>query len=144
MNQVLFRALTKTAMATSRTQHQGFLDQHFESDPNWKTFKRKLTSPQFVQLVKKDPRADAKLKRYSENNARHLQAKGVPTYKVPSQTSSKSYTVKQHSDDSFSCNCGDWVHKQSTKSQKGKQECKHIAMLKLRLWAKDQKGSASP
>jgi hypothetical protein len=137
MNRVLFKALTKTAMATSRSQHQEFLDTHFDSDPNWKTFKRKLTSPQFVQMVKKDPRADPKLKRYSENNGRHQQAKGVPTFKVPSQTSSKTYTVKKHSDETFSCNCGDWVHKQSTKAKKDK-ECKHVARVKLRLWAKEQ------
>jgi len=115
-------------------QHQEFLDNHFTdaSTSKWRAFKNKLVSPKFVDAVRQDERADSKLKRYSENNARHMQAKGVPSYRVPSQSSGKSYTVKFHpSVKRFSCNCGDWVHKQSTKGKGG--ECKHVNMVKREL-----------
>jgi hypothetical protein len=116
--------------------HQEFLDNHFtdSSTSKWKAFKNKLVSSKFVDAVKQDERADSKLKRYSENNARHMQAKGVPIYPVPSQSSGRSYTVKYHpSVGRFSCNCGDWVHKQSTKGKGG--ECKHVKMVKRELQA---------
>lgn len=110
---------------------QKFLDGHF-TNPEWGDFKKKLRSPKFVSAVAQDDRADDKLKRYAENNGRHLQAKGAPTYKVPSQSGGKPYTVKFHSDiDSFSCDCGDWIHKQSTKGTGG--ECKHVRRLKSKL-----------
>ena len=134
------KVLHKEAMAKAKKpeEFQPFLDEHFNTPETakWKAFRKKLVSPAFIQAVKKDERADSKLKRYAENNGRHMQAKGVPVYKVPSQTSSKSYTVKFHpAQQTFSCNCGDWIHKQSTKTKKDK-ECKHVAMLKLQLWAK--------
>lgn len=113
---------------------QEFLDQHFvDTDPDrWKAFKKKLVSPTFVDAIGQDERADRKLRRYAENNGRHVQARGVPTYKVPSQSSSRSYTVKYHpSIGHFSCNCGDWVHVQSTKNKGA--DCKHIKQLKREL-----------
>jgi hypothetical protein len=116
--------------------HQEFLDNHFTdaSTSKWRAFKNKLVSPRFVDAVKQDERADTKLKRYSENNARHMQAKGVPSYQVPSQSTGRSYTVKYHpSIERFSCNCGDWVHKQSTRRKSG--ECKHVKMVKMELKA---------
>ena len=130
----LFSLLTKLAGLAPSVQHQEFLDSHFtdSSSSRWRAFKNKLVSPRFVDAVKQDERADSKLKRYSENNARHMQAKGVPSYQVPSQSSGKSYSVKYHpSVDRFSCNCGDWVHKKSTKGKGG--ECKHVKMVKREL-----------
>ncbi len=148
MNSVLFRALSKTAMPKPKKpeEYQGFLDHHFVTPETakWRAFRKKLISPGFVQAVKKDDRSDTKLRRYAENNGRHMQAKGVPVYKVPSQTSSKTYTIKFHPDQqAFSCNCGDWVHKQSTKSKKDK-ECKHITRLKLDLWAQGKEPQSTP
>ena len=128
--------LSKLAGLAPSAQHQEFLDNHFTdtSTSKWRAFKNKLVSPRFVDAVKQDDRTDSKLKRYSENNARHMQAKGVPSYRVPSQSSGKSYTVKYHpSIDRFSCNCGDWVHKRSTKGKGG--ECKHVKMVKYELKA---------
>jgi hypothetical protein len=135
------RALVKKAQQIlSKLQpskeHQEFLDSHFTdtSTSKWKAFKNKLVSTKFVDAVKQDERADSKLKRYSENNARHMQAKGTPSYQVPSQSSGRSYKVKYHpSIKRFSCNCGDWVHKQSTKGKGG--ECKHVKMVKRELQA---------
>ena len=140
----LFQMLTKLAAIATSKDHQEFLDDHFvdTGTAKWKTFKNKLTSPKFVAAVRQDERADSKLKRYSENNARHMQAKGIPSYKVPSQSSGKSYTVKYHPDiKKYSCNCGDWVHKQSTKGKGG--DCKHVQMLKLELRAQGKAKTAA-
>lgn len=133
--------LHKLAMATKlqpSPAHQEFLDSHF-SEPGtakWKAFKNKLRSSAFVSAVKQDDRADSKLKRYSEMNSRHMRAKDVPVFKVPSQSSSKMYTVKFHPDvDRYTCNCGDWVHVRSVQTRKAKKDCKHVQMVKLELQA---------
>lgn len=132
----LFQTLTKHAAKLQPTPaHQEFLDGHFSSadTAKWRAFKNKLTSPKFVAAVKQDDRADPKLKRYAQMNGKHMQAKTVPTFPVPSQTSSKVYKVKFHPDiNRFSCNCGDWVHKQSVKTGKHK-DCKHVTMVQLEL-----------
>jgi hypothetical protein len=134
----LFKLLEKHAAASNLAPsraNQEFLDNHFveTSTGKWRAFKNKLTSPAFVAAVKQDDRADRKLKRYTEMNGRHMQAKGVPSFQVPSQSKGGSYTVKYHPDlDRYSCNCGDWVHVQSTKTGKNRN-CKHIQMLELEL-----------
>jgi hypothetical protein len=115
-------------------KHQEFLDEHFSISPQWKEFKKKLRSPTFVEAVKDDTRSDEKLKRYSEANATHVQAKGVPSFPVPSQSSSKWYTVKYHPDiNRFTCNCGDWVHKRSWKEEKKQRDCKHVQLVRMEL-----------
>lgn len=126
--------LVKVSAPVAQPQHQEFLDEHFSLNPAWKDFKRKLKSPSFVEAVKQDTRADEKLKRYSEANAQHLQARGVPYFRVPSQSSSKYYTVKYHPDnDRFSCNCGDWVHARSHQEAKRQKDCKHIGVIRNEL-----------
>lgn len=133
--------LHKQAMATNlqpSPAHQEFLDQHFvdSGTAKWKAFKNKLRSPAFVAAVKQDDRADKKLKRYSEMNSKHMTARGVPMFKVPSQSSSKMYTVKFHPDAGrYTCNCGDWVHVRSVQARKTKQDCKHVQMVKQELQA---------
>lgn len=130
----LFKFLTKVAAPQAQPKHQEFLDEHFSINPAWKDFKKKLRSKSFVEAVKQDTRADEKLKRYSEGNARHVQARGVPTFPVPSQSSGKSYNVKYHPDiNRFTCNCGDWVHKKSHEENKTQQDCKHIWLVKNEL-----------
>ena len=132
----LFQLLTKVAApveAPSRP-HQEFLDGHFAVSPDWKGFKNKLTSKKFVEAVKHDPRADKKLQRYAEMNGKHMQAKGVPIFQVPSQSTSKMYTVKFHPDaERLSCNCGDWVHQRSWRTGKRTRDCKHIKLLQMEL-----------
>lgn len=126
--------MQKLAAPQSQPQHDEFLDEHFSLSPQWKTFKKKLRSPSFVAAVKQDLRSDDKLKRYSDANAKHLQARGVPTFAIPSMTSSKNYSVKYHSDiDRFSCNCGDWVHARSHQTGKTQQDCKHIKHVRTQL-----------
>ena len=130
----LFQIL-KTAGIKVQPKHQEFLDEHFSVDPKWKQFRAKLRSPAFLDAVKADTRADTKLKRYSEGNAKHLQARGVPTFPVPSQSSgSKTYDVKYHADaDRFTCNCGDWIHKRSWRKGQTTRDCKHIGVVKNKL-----------
>lgn len=126
--------MQKLAALRSQPQHEDFLDNHFSLSPQWKTFKKKLRSPSFVSAVKQDTRSDDKLKRYSDANAKHLQARGVPTFVIPSRTSSGKYSVKYHPDiDRFSCNCGDWVHTRSHQTGKSQQDCKHIAQVRTKL-----------
>lgn len=126
--------LVKIAAMQSQPQHQEFLDEHFSINPAWKDFKKKLRSKSFVEAVKQDTRSDEKLKRYSEANGEHIRARGVPTFKVPSDSSNKNYTVKFHpGSERFSCNCGDWVHARSHQVGKKQQDCKHVTMLKTQL-----------
>lgn len=131
----LLTFLSKIAAAKSQPQHEEFLDEHFSLSPQWKSFKQKLRSKSFVEAVKQDTRSDDKLKRYSEANAKHVQARGVPTFPVPSQSSgSTKYNVKYHPDiDRYSCNCGDWVHARSHQTGKKQQDCKHIWLVKNEL-----------
>ncbi len=130
----LFSFLTKVAAVRIRPQDQEYLDEHFGVDANWKDFRKRLKTKAFVSAVKEDTRSDEKLKRYSEANGKHLRARGVPTFPVPSQSSNKNYTVKFHPDDArFSCNCGDWVHARSHQTSKPKQDCKHIWLVKNEL-----------
>ena len=127
---------TKLAAVQSQPQHEEFLDHHFSLSPQWKTFKNKLRAKSFVEAVRQDTRADDKLKRYSEANAMHSQARGVPSFSVPSMSSGKKYTVKYHAGpDRFSCNCGDWVHARSHQTSKSTQDCKHIQSVKSQLQA---------
>jgi hypothetical protein len=134
MHAGLFNFL-KTAGIKVQPKHLEFLDQHFGVDPAWKTFRAKLRSPSFVDAVKADTRSDNKLKRYSEGNAKHLQARGIPTFPVPSQSDgSKTYDVKYHPDiDRFTCNCGDWIHKRSWRKGQGTRDCKHVWLVKNEL-----------
>lgn len=130
MNSGLFSLLTKLAAPQSQPQHEEFLDEHFSLSPQWKEFKKKLKAKSFVAAVQQDSRADDKLKRYSEANGRHLQARGVPKFVVPSTSTSKNYTVKYHPDlERFSCNCGDWVHARSHQTSKSSQDCKHVRLV---------------
>lgn len=129
MRSDLFWALHKLANS------EKFLEKHFSS-PSWDEFQQRLRSKGFVQAVESDPRSDTKLKRFAENIGRHKQAKGVPSFPVPSQSSGKSYTVKYHPDvDRFSCNCGDWTYAKSWQEGKGGRDCKHIKMVQLELKA---------
>lgn len=134
MHAGLFNFL-KIAGFKVQPKHQEFLDEHFSVSPAWKKFRAKLRSPSFVESVKGDTRADEKLKRYSDGNAKHLQARGVPTFSVPSQSSgSKNYDVKYHAnDDRFTCNCGDWIHKRSWRQGQKTRDCKHIWLVKTEL-----------
>lgn len=130
----LLSGIEKLAAPRSQPQHEEFLDHHFSLNPQWKTFKGKLRSKSFVEAVRQDTRADDKLKRYSEANALHAQARGVPTFSVPSASSSRKYSVKYHAGpDRFSCNCGDWIHTRSHQSGKALQDCKHIRQVKSDL-----------
>ncbi len=133
----LFKLLTKLAASEApKPAIQQFLDDHFSVSPNWKGFKNKLVSKKFVEAVKQDTRADKKLKRYSEMNGKHMQAKGVPVFPVPSQSRTGSYNVKFHPDiDRFSCNCGDWVHQRSWRTGQRTQDCKHIKLVQSDLRA---------
>lgn len=131
MNPGLFSFLQKIAANVAHPQHDEFLDHHFSIYPQWDKFKSKLRSPSFVEAVRQDTRADDKLKRYSEANGKHVQARGVPSFQIPSESSGKKYTVKYHADDGrFSCNCGDWVYKRSHQQRKPNKDCKHIAKVK--------------
>lgn len=127
--------MQKLSGVRAQPQHDEFLDSHFSLSPQWKTFKKKLRSPSFVSAVKQDLRSDDKLKRYSEANAKHVQAKGVPSFSVPSMSGSrKSYSVKYHTDiDRYSCNCGDWVHARSHQTNETSQDCKHIKHVKAQM-----------
>lgn len=129
------RTIHKEAGIKVQPKHQEFLDEHFGVSPAWKKFRAKLRSPSFVDAVKADTRSDKKLQRYSDGNGKHLQARGVPTFPVPSQSSgSKSYDVKYHSDiDRFTCNCGDWIHKRSWRQGQTTRDCKHIWLVKNEL-----------
>lgn len=130
----LFSFLEKISAPLAHPQHQEFLDEHFSIAPQWGTFKKKLKSKTFVEAVKQDTRADDKLKRYSEANGKHLQARGVPTFTIPSMSSTGKYTVKYHPDiDRFTCNCGDWVYKRSHQQRKPNKDCKHITLIKTQL-----------
>jgi hypothetical protein len=130
----LLSLLTKLSAVQVQPHDQEFLDEHFGISPAWKDFKKKLRNKSFVEAVKQDTRSDEKLKRYSEANSKHLRARGVPTFPVPSQSSSKTYSVKYHPDDGrFSCSCGDWVHARSHQVSKPKQDCKHIWLVKHEL-----------
>lgn len=129
-----FFSFLKTAAVEAQPQHNDFLDEHFSINPRWKDFKKKLRYPSFVEAVKQDTRANEKLKRYSEANAKHVQAKGVPTYKERSDSGRGSYTVKYHPDvDRYSCNCGDWVHARSHQEDGTKGDCKHIKRVKAQV-----------
>lgn len=129
------KTIHKEAGVRVLAKHQEFLDEHFGVSPVWEKFRSRLKSPAFVDAVKTDTRSDSKLKRYSEGNAKHLQARGVPTFPVPSQSNTaRSYAVKYHADiDRFTCDCGDWVHKRSWKKGQKTRDCKHIWLVKNEL-----------
>jgi predicted nucleic acid-binding Zn finger protein len=130
----LFSFLEKVAAEYSQPQHEDFLDEHFSISPQWKAFRKKTRAKSFVEAVRQDTRSDEKLKRYSEANGKHLRARGVPAFKVLSQSSNKDYTVKYHADDGrFSCSCGDWIHARSHQTGKSRQDCKHIKSIKAQL-----------
>ena len=134
MKSGLLDLLTKLSAVRVEPHHQEFLDEHFSLSPQWKTFRKKLRAKSFVEAIRQDDRADKKLRRYSEANAKHIQARGVPTFSILSQTSRKSYSVKYHADDDrFSCNCGDWIHARSHQTNKKRQDCKHISHVKNQL-----------
>jgi hypothetical protein len=142
MNTKLFLALSKLAGQKIPEPHnQEFLDEHFSLSPKWKEFQKKLRSKNFVQAVTQDDRANKKLKRFSESIGRHKQAKGVPVYDVPSQSSGRVYTVKYHPDiDRFSCNCGDWTYARSWRIGQRTRDCKHVQMVNRELKAQVQSG----
>lgn len=130
----LLSLLTKLSAVRIRPQDAEYLDEHFGVSANWKDFRKRLKTKAFVDAVKQDTRSDSKLKRYSEANGKHLRARGVPTFQVPSQSSGKNYTVKFHPDGGrFSCSCGDWIHSRSHQSGKTKQDCKHVWLVKNEL-----------
>ncbi len=130
MNPGLLNILIKLS-AKNQPQHHEFLDDHFNTNPQWQTFKKKLRSPSFVEAIQQDIRSDEKLKRYSEANSKHIRTRGVPTFPVPSQSGNKPYTVKYHPDiDRFSCNCGDWSYTRSHQTGRSQQDCKHIKSVK--------------
>lgn len=127
----ILHLLTKLSAVKAKPQDKEFLDDHFNLNPQWKTFNKKLRSPLFADAIKQDTRSDEKLKRYSEANSKHIRTRGVPTFPVPSQSGNKSYTVKYHPDiDRFSCNCGDWFYSRSHQTGKSGQDCKHIKSIK--------------
>jgi predicted nucleic acid-binding Zn finger protein len=131
----LFRLLEKCSAKTNPSPElQKFLDDHFTDTGTgkWRPFKKKLVSPRFVDAVRKDERSDAKLKRWSNVLHKHLTAK-AEAFKVPSQSSGKSYTVKYHTDlNRFTCGCPDFTYAQSVKTSKNR-DCKHIQLLKMEL-----------
>lgn len=130
----LFSLLDKLAAAKIQPKHMEFLDEHFSISPQWKDFKKQLRTKAFVTAVKEDSRSDEKLKRYSEANSKHMRARGVPSFPVPSQSSNKMYTVKFHpGEERFSCSCGDWVHARSHQTAKKQQDCKHVWLVKNEL-----------
>lgn len=131
----LLTDMQKLATPQSQPQHEEFLDHHFSLSPQWRTFKKKLRSQSFLEAIRQDPRADDKLKRYSDANSKHVRARGVPTFPVMTQSGGrKDYSVKYHADiDRFSCNCGDWVHARSHQTRKASQDCKHIKHVQAQL-----------
>jgi hypothetical protein len=131
MNKGLFSILEKVSAPQAQPQHQDFLDEHFSISPNWKEFKNKLRSKTFVEAVNQDTRSDDKLKRFSTEIGRHVQARGVPNFQIPSASKAGSYLVKYHADtERFSCNCGDWTYARSHRLQRSQKDCKHIKQVK--------------
>jgi hypothetical protein len=138
----LFSLLEKTSSKLIQARDiREHLDNHFADTGTgkWKSFKKRLASQSFVDAVKQDERSDAKLKRWSTVLHKHLAARNVPTFQVPSQSSSKMYTVKYHPDlNRFTCSCGDFTYVQSVRTAKNR-DCKHIQMTKLELDAQGKK-----
>lgn len=136
----VFGLLDKLAAKAPSRAIQEHLDSHFSDSGTgkWKSFKKRLVNPAFVQAVRKDDRSDTKLKRWSNVLHKHLTAK-VESFQVPSQSSSKMYTVKYHPDlNRFTCSCGDFTYVQSVKTGK-KRDCKHIQLTKLELDSQGKK-----
>lgn len=111
-------------------KHQEFLDEHFQSGipSDWRAFHRKLRSKAFARSVKKDPRADPKLKRFVRmvNLRQSSRQSGVA---VVGDTG-KKYKVRYHPEAKrFSCSCKDWTHARSHKNRVS-GNCKHIKRLK--------------
>lgn len=128
----VFNYLEKLSAEKSQPQHNEFLDEHFSLSPQWKEFKKKLKNKTFVEAVKQDTRADDKLKRFSVANGKHIQAKGVPSFKVT--VNKKEHTVKYHPEEErFSCNCGDWFYRRSWQERRPNKDCKHIIQIKTEL-----------
>jgi len=104
------------------------LDQHFDMPGNgkkWTSFRQNLRSKTFTEAVKNDPRADEKLKKYSEMVHLHKIGKG-PSFPVTGD-SGKRYVVKYHPKiERFTCSCPDWTIKHSIDGG----DCKHIRKLK--------------
>lgn len=141
MNRRLFRSLEKLAAdprLAPKPQHLEKLDEHFSTPgtAKWKAFKSALRSSGFVAAVKQDLRSDPKLKRFSDNVGRHMQARKVPVFEVPSSSGPREYRVKYHHDvGRFSCNCGDWTYKRSVQTRGSEKDCKHVRMIKSQLGA---------
>ena len=108
---------------------QGFLDEHFQVDPNWKKFHRNLRSKSFVATVRQDTRSDSKLKRFVRMVGLRQQSKskGIP---APGD-GGKTYKIKYHPEARrFSCSCRDWTYKRSVKNRGPEGDCKHIKRMK--------------
>jgi hypothetical protein len=127
MSPGLFGLLKLAAPTATKLKFQEKLDLHFDGADRkkWPAFRRELRSKGFLEAVKKDNRADPKLKRFAEMVHLHKTGKG-PTFPVKSE-SGKRYVVKYHPERNiYSCSCPDWT---IVKSQSA-GECKHIKQVK--------------
>jgi hypothetical protein len=81
-----------------------------------------------VEAVKQDPRADDKLKRFSQCIGEYHSSKdtGVPVKGESGKTYRVKYLAKAGR---FGCNCKHWTFDQSHKTAKN-ADCKHIAQVK--------------
>lgn len=146
MTSGMFLTLTKFASDSAKLQpsqkHRDMLDNHFSSheQSRWRDFRRAVRSSAFVNALRSDDRADAKMKRYADAMNLHFSDKSAKVFKVPG--SKKNHTVKYHpSQDRYSCSCASWGYAKSHQVDKSKQDCKHIEMVKSDLF--DQQKIAS-
>lgn len=104
-------------------------DKHFSSDEKtkWDGFITNLKSPKFRKTISEHPMADAKLKKFVENNGKHVSSKddGI---KIPGSKPGILHTVKKHPDDSYTCSCPSYMFKGSITNG----SCKHIDQVKER------------
>jgi hypothetical protein len=123
---------TKAFYSKGDKKQQKQVDNLFkkESPQQWESFADKVKDPNYLKVLKDDPRSDSKLKLHADSL--HKLHNGSEVSKV--KGSRGTYTIKKLSDGSLGCTCNDWKYVRSVSAQN--RDCKHIQKYK-----RDQKNA---
>lgn len=103
-------------------------ERHFKAkSPDWGRFNERIVDKGFREAVSKDPRADARLRKFVRMQGRIREYRG-PEQLVTSSQGDKRYSVQFHKDiGRYTCSCPDFKYKKGL-TRGG--ECKHIRQVK--------------
>ena len=112
--------------ATPPVQSDTRVENHFK-EPDWGQFDKHLDNQDFRIAVRRDPRTDAKLKRFVNVQA-SIRTNPTDGMKVLSSGGAVSYNVKYDKRiGRYTCTCNDFKY---TKFNSPTGECKHIQKVK--------------